>query len=785
MTPLQTVLSVKLPNIILAKAAGKSKAHRTLVSLALNKNLPPLPPDKDDTTHLTLNIPVALIAKVQETADRHGMTFSGAFAALANAGLLFLQGKEGRDDATREKIRSRVEKLLLVNDTDEDRPRQKEFWVKMATGLQLNRTVMLEGSTGVGKGRAIVSAAVMCAKEGKSPVLICAPTIKVLSQLFQQEFLDNPAAVKAARKLTLSFLPGSQEFVNEARLRAYLADHPSPSIQKWLNAGGPNHEATALSVMAKHAGIKLSWLTADLRKVAGDDLRADDFALSREDKKDDTIAGQQQLSALVKYARAADIVFCTHAMLARMAVTNWGIFPAMNERDPDTNRQVNRPVVIIDEAHLFEEAMSSATADEMSLSSLRARLEKQQKEPGGTTITRAITLTRTLMDYLRSINTDDRTLVLRNGASNRQPENYNQKINSQITILLRELAEELATRRKLKKIERIESDRKAIAAIIRGLMKGNNRVQVSYSPQRRYPSIMAGRASVSSELSRIWNCASGGAALVSATLWLPDWTKNQRVSYMREILNLPLDRMDTPGSVTWDELFKAPTLYLPDRELAKKLIPPDDPSDLERLDVWCGQQAAVISRLNRDSAGGTLVLCTSYAQVHALKARLVECGIRDKRIVVNSGRLADDQAQYTELYRAGKHPLWLALGPAWTGVDLMERNEQGRVPPASKDFLLSDLVITRIPLGLNRTITMEARMSREFMSVGYDALLRMKQGLGRLIRRSGLKDRRLFVLDGRMMCDPDRNTRFIQLLVSGAHALLENYKKRQTIHLRQ
>ncbi len=783
MTPLHTVTSVKLPNIVLAKAASKSKAHRTLVVLALNKKLAPILPEKEETIALTLNLHVDITAKVQRVAKEHGLSFSGAFAALAKAGLHFLAGKEEKEDGIRGKSINMIETKLLLGKNDEVRPLQMEFWMKLGMGLHLDKAVMVEASTGVGKGRGIISAAVMCAKEGKRPVVICAPTVKILSQLYLQEFLQNPTAKTAAKKLSLAFLPGKQEFINEVRLKEYLLEHPSPAVEKWVKDGGPVLEANALNEVARHAGIKLSWMTSDLRIVAENELRADDFILSEEDKKADGIEGQEQLQKLVSYAKTADIVFCTHTMLAMMSMSFWANLPAILEYDIETGEKLNRPVFLVDEAHLFEEAVASATSTELSLFSLAVRAEREVRKQGSSaqsTVSKLAKSARHLLGILQDINAEDRTIVLRAGMHGRE-ENYNEITNNMILDHLKNISKLLKKRGPVNNIFNIKDDREAVGDIIKGLETGNNRVQISFSPQRRFPSMLAGKATVAPELGKIWAAATGGIGLVSATLWMPDWTGTERINYMREILCLPLDRLDAPASITWPEIYQAPTLYLPDKTIATGLIPPAADHNPTQLETWCENQARIIARHTKDAAGGTLVLCTSYTQMQGMKEAMVQNGIAEDRIVENSGRLVGDQAKYTHLHSQGKKPVWLALGPAWTGVDLVQRDINGDPVPADKDTLLTDLIITRLPIGMNRTITMETRMATNFRSIGYEAMLRLKQGLGRLIRRAGLKNRRILVLDGRLMCDPDLNSVFMKNVVASVHVLLEKYKKRSFV----
>lgn len=779
---LQVVNSIVLPNRTLAMYSTKADAHRKLVNIALNKSLEPIKPEKSELITLNLKLHDSVIEKIMKVArDNGGLPFADTFAALANAGIHYLEGIYARDTIIQGQVAEKLDSMLLLNETDEKRDEQQRFWRYLAGGLALNKVVMAEGSTGVGKGRAIVSAAIMCAKAGKIPVVIAAPTIKVLSQLFEREFLSCEAARRAGKGLKVAFLPGKQEFVDEEKLKAFLEDNPIPAVQQWFDAGGPNREATALSVAAGYAGIKLSWLMADLRAVAGPELRPEDFSLGNEGDS----RGKHQLQEIREYAAAADIVFCTHAMLARIAMSYWNLLPSLKAPEPESDEKPRNPVLLIDEAHLMEEAMAEATSDDLSLFSLRFRIAREMKNAkkgAGSAFAKAIKKINGLMQLCQESSIDER-MVLRPGKC-WVPENTDWHLNDRLAEAVRDVASIIEKKRNygMDGVVDIDADRIAIKAVLNALEgKSDNRLTLSFSPERRFPSFQVGKSDVGSDLKRLWAHAAGGVGLISATLWLPSWDNELRTDYISGILSLPAARVEARKPVIWKEIYEAPTRYLPSKELAADLIPPEDP-DPDKLDTWCAAQATAIAAFNKDCKGGTLVLCTSYAQVEALSQGLIDERIDPQRLVLNSGRLIDDQMKFTALHRERKRPLWLALGPAWTGVDLVEKDENGNDAPAKDDRLLSDLIITRIPIGLTRSVTMEARVASNFKVTGYETLLRFKQGLGRLIRRKGLCDRRLLLLDGRLTCDGALlKSQFMRELVRDVRKLIEDYAKRKTI----
>lgn len=65
--------------------------------------------------------------------------------------------------------------------------------------------------------------------------------------------------------------------------------------------------------------------------------------------------------------------------------------------------------------------------------------------------------------------------------------------------------------------------------------------------------------------------------------------------------------------------------------------------------------------------------------------------------------------------------------------------------------MLTDLVITHLPIGLNRTLTHERRVSiGGFRVISQEGGWHFRQGLGRLVRREGVVRRNLWVLDARI-----------------------------------
>lgn len=131
-----------------------------------------------------------------------------------------------------------------------------------------------------------------------------------------------------------------------------------------------------------------------------------------------------------------------------------------------------------------------------------------------------------------------------------------------------------------------------------------------------------------------------------------------------------------------------------------------------------------------------------------------------KEVVIAAKAGVSVRSQGDDFLRAsnqGVKPIWLAVGSAWTGVDIGGHDPWerlfGKQVAAAEDNVLTDLVIPRLPFGTNQSFTHQWRI-RTFPNVPwdlFDAALKFKQALGRLVRRAGLpSNRRIHVLDGRL-----------------------------------
>lgn len=302
---------------------------------------------------------------------------------------------------------------------------------------------------------------------------------------------------------------------------------------------------------------------------------------------------------------------------------------------------------------------------------------------------------------------------------------------------------------------------------------------LNLSPRLAYPRLFVGRASVEQYMRYLWSSIQG-AACVSATLYLP---KEDGYSswYMQNILAIPFDRKQEfdPVIPKWIkdtiQVINMPSCEVVD---GKILLCPSSKSDKltdeqkELSDtVWCEEVANKLIEIYNAASGGCLVLMTSYSYVDKVKSFLLQQPHIAPNLVfaqqgdassknkqkVQAITINEQQNKYLQLAANGAKPIWLGLGNAWTGINLSGGDPMlsacGIEIAPELDNVLTDLIIPRIPFGINKSVTHTYRIAHK-KNVPWeriDTLFRLRQGVGRLIRRFGVpKNRKIHLLDARL-----------------------------------
>lgn len=290
---------------------------------------------------------------------------------------------------------------------------------------------------------------------------------------------------------------------------------------------------------------------------------------------------------------------------------------------------------------------------------------------------------------------------------------------------------------------------------------------INFSPIRKYPQIHVGKSSLNDYFSALW-ASVDSAACVSATLYLPKTDGTRSAAYIQNILNIPRDRAleflpvvpdwvkTTVQEFKLVDLKRAPSgrVYL--RRPSRK----DNMSALARSKaetIWLTDIADELEKIYSTAEGGVLVLMTAYALAEELYDLLPE-NVRDHAILSKPKTTISDKVnEFHERSASGERVLWLAVGSAWTGINVGGHEPMtiatGTFIPAAQDNVLTDLVIPALPFGTNKTITHLTRCARNKNSHVeiVETLFKTMQGIGRLVRREGLpKNRRVHILDARL-----------------------------------
>jgi Rad3-related DNA helicase len=752
---MQTMYRLPLIDLkIIPIGSNQSETYRHLLGLAMRNNRDPVVVDVSSLPTTMIRLSPAAKAQLDAIAIRCGLDYKAAFAGLCTVGAELMTAQMRKQAGLVKQLASSV-----ISEFAHKSEGQRRYYEQIMTGLLDNRIVFAEGSTGIGKSRAMAAAAIAQAKAKKTPVVMAAPTVAVMRHLYDElRKLDTSG-------IEFTILPGASEFVDDVALDAYLqAAEFDPgitideSVRMWIAEGAKPIDSD--SPIAHAIGPNAAWLMDDFRQIATD-MPVDDFILRRD--VGDAMGEARPLLAQMRDSakNRAGIILCTHAMLAIGQRTQWRAMP-----EPC--------VLFIDEAHQFEQSVAAVNSDQMSLYSLRAgiaNLCRTTQASKTSAIGKALSEARQLTVALQAMSDEGQKLCVSDNAQ------IGGADRDDLVKRLTTMSAHLASK-KLSDLKGLTHYRNAVQSILAAFASGGktyNRVDLDFSPDKRYPSLYCGPARVDLQLRNIWNTAKGGAVLASATLYVIDATGNSKCDYLRGILAIDFNRLHTPSPIVDPVIYKLPTLFLPSPSRSATLIPPGKSTSSSSED-WYMALARAIHEITHSASGGTLVLLTAYRDVAFLTDQLVATGVAAERIIAQqpNQRFNETERRFRLAHSQGIRPVLLGLGAAWTGIDLKDA-----AATDEQDLLLTDLVLARLPIGLNRNNSMTARIERMGMHpVINETLLTLKQGLGRLIRRPNVLHRRLWVLDGRL----DSSFRWVGMegLAASARRLLREYQHRKT-----
>ncbi len=526
-------------------------------------------------------------------------------------------------------------------------------------------------------------------------------------------------------------------------------------LLEWLDDGCPPLEETGSADLTE-TEASISYLYNDLLHIAPELAAYGGLALDRDSDMEGN-PGAELYSELFAAAEESDVILCSHAMLAmdmqlrQMSDDKIKVLPDFQG-------------LLVDEAHSLEKTVANANSVNLSILGLKSALRSTAQ---GSKVNRkkAIEQCAVLIAKGQKLEGDDYLI------KPREQEKAPWELKD-ILAELRYLAELLRRIFPKKKYLGIKlKDRPArivqndLGTLYR-IINGKEPVLFNLSPVRRYLSVTTGPRTVEYLFKNLWDRVQGGCLLASATLTVPDKYMEPDAGYIIKILNIPVARCHVANPVIPAWLRKPVVLHVPKDEELEHFSPPKitatekeagkTTGDDGRFELWLTTVTDKICSIAESAAGGTLVLLTSYALLDMIRAKLTP-QIK-ARSIYQDGRLAFGSlvGMYMDQAAMGKRPVWFAMGPAWEGLDL---SGEHKGIPAEQDNILSDLVILRIPFGLNKSLAGQMR-NLSYKSGGTyksfpansrtEAAFQFKQGVGRLVRREGVPPKHLWVLDGRI-----------------------------------
>lgn len=677
---------------------AKSKWARDLLAVALNEGLAAKPVPAHTLQSFTVTLPIQMARHLQQQAELK----SGALSTPVYAAGLIAAAMEKQltDDACEEKTTVTASPTATPG-IDRVRPLLHGLLNSAIEQSELGKIVFAEAATGTGKGRVIASLAAHSVQQGRTAV-ISAP-LAVTWQLIEQL-----GALKKETPFTMAMALGRPNFVSPESVRAWAQANAHSELLDWIDSGGKVLSDRA-AMASQFIGREIGWLLEDALSLA-EDLPVSAVMLTEGVDATECVGEQMYQSLRNRSDEKVNIYLCSHYMLAAHARQ----MQIRKKSEGDNENRYLLPTyidtLIVDEAHQLETAFAAINSHVLHLRTLERAVEADVKR-GRKALLAAFS------DLGRYIQQAGKKTARIDG------------FEAIVPVLQNVITAIEATPRKT-----LSAHTKSLLNVAlngaRAALSGYMTLSMDVSPVRRYPQLTIGRASLEAAMQTLWDC-SACAMLVSATLY----GEENSAKLMRWKLGVPVDRAIYLPPVNPDWIYMPVTLHKPLFTHA-----PDDSDD------WADEAAELIQKTALKAVGGTLVLCTSFQNTEQLAKRLAVT-LGSRLIIQSQNKSASACAvQYKALYRSGLKPVWLGLGAAWTGIDLSDED----VPP-QEDRMLTDLIITRMPLGISRTMMHERRVRiYGFSIVLQEAIWHLRQGLGRLVRREGVVSKNLWILDSRL-----------------------------------
>jgi CRISPR type IV-associated DEAD/DEAH-box helicase Csf4 len=644
---------------------------------------------------------------------------------------------------------------------------------------------LIEGGTGIGKTLAILAGANEKATNSQSRVVIATNSISNIHQ-----YIDNYEKLVANEfpMQPMQIILGQGNFVSVTRLTLIIDEpeyqHCKEAVKEWLACSG------LYDNVDQHLP---PYQLASLEKVCPN-IPSSLVRLKPYDKDDHGMIAYNEQFMLDDYP--ASIILCTHAMLCvdakrrvysqkdedvtqYMAGINAELTAIKTLRDDEPliakkkayNKQLfeliekkNETVgemlkdlnigflphysfLIVDEAHLLENAMSDSLSTQFSFKSASLFIKEM------------VNTGKLAKGVLDKVNAALKNIISADGGEAKK--HFINNDNSHLKSAIENFCNVIIKSKGIKSCdEHFLNEITYLHKSIGNMAKSNLHVSVNFSPIRSYPQAMIGVINTRPFLTALWH-QTEASCCISATLYFKKYLEYS-ASHFIEILAIPKIKCATYTPITPPWLVAPVTqFYIPPSNASGHTYLPVESKEIkdmgsynEKLTAWHHVIATALKNIHSTSAGGVLVLMTSFTDVLAL-SELLKADVKPLVLANGELTLAKQKELFLALTKKGQKPLWLGLGGAWTGLDVngshigLASNEIGQM-----DNVITDLVIPKIPFGLNMSISHTERKKVSYNSAKVEILdttIRLKQGLGRLVRLEGQPfNRRIFLLDARI-----------------------------------
>lgn len=420
-------------------------------------------------------------------------------------------------------------------------------------------------------------------------------------------------------------------------------------------------------------------------------------------------------------------------------------------------------LLVIDEAHAFEDAMAKVFSVEESVYQALRRAkhlaENHQDAIGNDSIAPLAAVLEDLQALGRRVNASATSSHKLDGPT---LERIIGALEVAITPRKRapkDAVQKMRTSQAFKRLEWLAGALRSFHTLLTAPGQGRIGGFLTWSPRLSRPRLLLGMHHLNNELAFLWTVVARRTALVSGTLY--EHNPSASCLTMQKALAVHSSQVVAmqPIHPTWaikpvEALVVRDARHLNGLETFRRPSTRDDPVVYKRRrPLWIDDVSEYIAQAYSDAKGGVLVLGSAYGDIEEISARvrgllslkgqdLGEQGLMlVQRPAVKLGGLRES---FLDAAKRGR-PLMFAVGAAWTGFDLHD--------PDNPDAL-TDLVILNAPFNAGGATV--PRLRRDMNGSGhfdraFQAGLMVRQAAGRLVRSPDTPpNRRLHWLDGRI-----------------------------------